>query len=221
MCWLVGGAKFYLNQQTPISPRRQILRPGDLCTVRSQLHMTNMAEWRAWLERNHDAEKEVWLVFYKRHTGKPNISYDDAVGEALCFGWIDSIIKRIDEDRFARKFTPRKADSRWSELNMDRAERMIREGRMTEYGLVQINEAKKSGEWFVRVLPKKEIEVPQFMREVLATNQKALLNFDNLAKSYKRQYIGWVMSAKKEDTKKKRFAEVVEHLERNKKLGMK
>jgi uncharacterized protein YdeI (YjbR/CyaY-like superfamily) len=186
-----------------------------------ELHVTNIAEWRAWLKRNHDVEKEVWLVFYKKHTGKPNISYDDAVGEALCFGWIDSIIKRIDEDRFARKFTPRKINSKWSKLNKDRAERMIREGRMTKPGLVQINEAKKSGKWFAKVLPTKEIEVPQFMRQALAANQKALRNFGNLAKSYKRQYIGWVMSAKKEDTKRKRLAEVVEHLENNKKLGMK
>ena len=189
--------------------------------MRFQLHVTNIAEWRAWLERNHDAEKEVWLVFYKRHTGKPNISYDDAVGEALCFGWIDSILKRIDEDTFARKFTPRKANSKWSELNKDRAERMTREGRMTESGLARINEAKKSGEWFAKVLPKKEIEVPRFVREALAANQRASRNFDNLAKSYKRQFVGWVMSAKKENTKKKHLAEVVEHLERNKKLGMK
>jgi len=190
--------------------------------MRSQeLHMSNIAEWRAWLERNHDAEKEVWLVFYKRQSGKPNISYDDAVGEALCFGWIDSIIKRIDEDRFARKFTPRKTNSKWSELNKNRAERMTREGRMTELGLVRINEAKKNGEWFAKVLPKNEIEVPRFVSEALAANQKASRNFDNLAKSYKQQYIGWVMSAEKEDTKKKRLAEVVEHLEINKKLGMK
>jgi len=190
--------------------------------MRSQeLHMSNIAEWRAWLERNHDAEKEVWLVFYKRQSGKPNISYDDAVGEALCFGWIDSIIKRIDEDRFARKFTPRKTNSKWSELNKNRAERMTREGRMTELGLVRINEAKKNGEWFAKVLPKHEIQIPRFVSEALATNQKASRNFDNLAKSYKQQYIGWVMSAKKEDTKKKRLAEVVEHLEINKKLGLK
>ena len=127
-----------------------------------------MAEWRAWLERNHDAEIAVWLVFHKKHTGKPTISYDAAVGEALCFGWIDSIVKRIDEDRFARKFTPRKVNSKWSELNKDLAERMIREGRMAESGLVQINEAKKNGEWFSKVLPKKEIVVPQSMREAPA-----------------------------------------------------
>jgi len=140
-----------------------------LCTIRTpELHITNIAEWRAWLERNHDAEIAVWLVFHKKHTGKPTISYDDAVGEALCFGWIDSLVKRIDEDRFARKFTPRKVNSKWSELNKDLAERMIREGRMAESGLVQINEAKKNGEWFSKVLPKKEIVVPQSMREAPA-----------------------------------------------------
>jgi uncharacterized protein YdeI (YjbR/CyaY-like superfamily) len=155
-----------------------------------ELHITNRKEWRAWLSKNHSAKKEVWLIFYKKHTGKPSIAYGDAVEEALCFGWIDSIIKKIDEDKFARKFTPRKAKSKWSETNRKRVEKMLREGKMTEAGMVQINEAKKSGKWFKPTSPPKELEVPQFMKEALATNKKALDNFNNLANSYKRQYVG-------------------------------
>lgn len=183
--------------------------------------MGNRRDWRVWLEKNHSAKAEVWLIFYKTHTGRTSISYDAAVEEALCFGWIDSIIRRIDGERFARKFTPRRTNSKWSKLNKQRAERMIKEGRMTEAGLAQIREAKKNGEWFTEALPRKELEVPQFMKEALATNQKALQNFNNLAKSYRRQYIGWVMSAKREETRKRRLVEVVDKLERNRKLGMK
>ncbi|HKP29292.1 MAG TPA: hypothetical protein VJU15_07805, partial [Gemmatimonadales bacterium] len=77
-------------------------------------------EWRAWLQKHHASEAEIWLVFHKQHTGVPSIEYQDALDEALCHGWIDSLIKRIDDDRFARKFTPRKPDSRWSEVNRKR-----------------------------------------------------------------------------------------------------
>ncbi|UCC32844.1 MAG: hypothetical protein JSW53_03315, partial [Candidatus Bathyarchaeota archaeon] len=89
-----------------------------------KLYVTNRDEWRSWLEKNHEAEKEVWLIFYKKHVGKPSVPYEDAVEEALCFGWIDSIIKKIDEKKFVRKFTPRKSSSRWSELNRKRAQKM-------------------------------------------------------------------------------------------------
>lgn len=183
--------------------------------------MRGRRDWRVWLERNHDVVTEVWLVFYKKHTGKACISYDAAVEEALCFGWVDSIIKRIDEGKFVRKFTPRKAGSRWSESNKERAKRMMREGRMTESGLAQIREAKKSGQWFAKALPKRELEVPQFVKDALAANPIARRNFDNLAKSYRRHYIGWVVSAKREETRKRRLVEVIGRLEKNEKLGMK
>ena len=120
--------------------------------------MTTRGDWRTWLERNHDAQSEVWLVFYKKHTGKPTIPYDSAVEEALCFGWIDSIIKRVDNERYVRKFTPRKGRSIWSKLNKKRASKMIREGRMTEAGLKMIDEAKKSGEWFKTTPTRTELE---------------------------------------------------------------
>ncbi|MGB2982026.1 MAG: hypothetical protein WBC77_12350, partial [Candidatus Zixiibacteriota bacterium] len=100
------------------------------------LYVTNRDDWRAWLRKNHSSQKEVWLIYYKKHTGKPRIPYDDAVEEALCYGWIDSTIKRIDEEKYAQKFTPRSEKSNWSELNKRRAKKMIREGRMTQAGLV-------------------------------------------------------------------------------------
>jgi len=113
-----------------------------------ELYLAKRDDWRAWLLENHGAKKEVWLIYYKKQTGKPSISYDDSVEEALCFGWVDSIIKKIDYEKFARKFTPRTRRSTWSESNKKRVEKMIREGKMTEAGLSRIKEAKDSGEWF-------------------------------------------------------------------------
>ena len=99
------------------------------------LYVTTRDEWRAWLAEHHDTEREVWLVSYKKHTGRPQIPYDDAVEEALCFGWIDSLVKTIDDERFAQKFSPRKGKSNWSESNKRRVRKLVREGRMTEAGL--------------------------------------------------------------------------------------
>ena len=161
------------------------------------------------------------MIFYKKHTGKPNVTYDEAVEEALCFGWIDSIVKTIDSEKFARRFTPRKPDSKWSESNKKRAEKMITQGRMTKAGLELINQAKQRGQWSQNSLPQREISVPKYIEHALGSNEKALINFIKLAPSYRRRYIGWVDSAKKEETRKKRLVEVIGVLERNEKLGMK
>jgi uncharacterized protein YdeI (YjbR/CyaY-like superfamily) len=112
-----------------------------------ELHMTSRGNWRSWLKKNYHIKKEAWLIFYKKHTSKPNVTYDEAVEEALCFGWIDSTIKRIDDEKFARKFTPRKPNSKWSESNKKRAEKMITQRRMTKAGLELIHQAKQRGQW--------------------------------------------------------------------------
>jgi len=186
-----------------------------------KVYVTNKDDWRRWLKKNYDTEKEIWLIFYKKHVGKPSIPYDDAVEEALCYGWIDSIIKKIDEKKFVRKFTPRKKGSRWSETNKKRAQKMIKAEKMTEAGMKRIRNAKESGEWFKTPPPRKKLEMPRFLREALMANERAWDNFNNLADSYKRQYIGWIISAKKEETRRRRLAEAVECLEGNEKLGMK
>lgn len=98
--------------------------------ITNMLYVTNRKDWRTWLGKNHDIEKEVWLIYYKKHTETARIPYDDAVEEAICFGWIDSTVKKIDEDRYAQKFTPRKGRSKWSQKNIKRAEKMIQEGKM-------------------------------------------------------------------------------------------
>ena len=98
----------------------------------------NQKDWRKWLQKNHQREPEVWLVYYKPLSGKSNLDYESSVEEALCFGWIDSIIQKIDDDKYARKFNPRRMDSQWSETNKRRVRKVIREGRMTEAGLAKI-----------------------------------------------------------------------------------
>src|SRR5256885_14789235 len=106
--------------------------------ISKTLYVTSRDDWRAWLEKNHETEKEVWLIYYKKHTNRPRIPYDDAVEEALCFGWIDSIVQKIDDERYAQKFTPRKSSSKWSESNKRRVRKLLQEGRMTQAGLAKI-----------------------------------------------------------------------------------
>src|SRR5918992_6386370 len=106
--------------------------------ISKKLYVTNRDEWRAWLEKNHATEREVWLIYYKKHTGKPRIPYDDAVEEALCFGWIDSIVKTLDGDRYMQKFTPRTNVGKWSRLNLERVKKLLHEGRMTEAGRAKL-----------------------------------------------------------------------------------
>jgi uncharacterized protein YdeI (YjbR/CyaY-like superfamily) len=181
-------------------------------------HPTTRADWRSWLAAHHDRETEIWLVYNKRHTGEPRVEYDDAVEEALCFGWIDSIVRTIDADRYAQKFTPRKAKSKWSELNRRRFAKMVAEGKMTAAGLAKSPPNEEDG---ATATPPAVESVPSYLEEALRSNSAAWTNFSNLAPSYRRLYVRWIEDAKKEETRRKRLAEAVEKLERNEKLGLK
>lgn len=182
------------------------------------LHLTTRADWRAWLAAHHERETEIWLVYNKRHTGEPRVEYDDAVEEALCFGWIDSIVRTIDADRYAQKFTPRKAKSKWSELNRERFARMVREGKMTPAGLAKSPPEDGAG---ATAKPPADDSVPDYIEQALRANGVAWDNLSNLAPSYRRLYVRWIEDAKKEETRRKRLAEAVSLLEQNKKLGLK
>lgn len=186
-----------------------------------QLCFTTSQEWREWLHKNHDQETEVWLVFYKKKTGKPCISYDAAVEEALCFGWIDSIVRKIDEEKYAQKFTPRKDKSKWSESNKNRIAKLIQEERMTEIGLMKIQAAKANGQWEKPDRPEINYDLPEELQSAFQENTKAKENFEHLALSYQKQFIAWIKTAKREETKKKRIQESISLLERGEKLGMK
>lgn len=187
-----------------------------------QLYFPDRSRWRKWLIKNHDKEKNgIWLGFYKKGTNKPSLEYEQAVEEAICFGWIDSIIKKIDEAKYVRKFTPRKADSFWSQLNKKRVGRMIKQGLMTEAGLAKINVAKETGLWNKDPRPKIPHDIPDEFAAALAKNKKAKENFDKLALTYRRHYIGWIVTAKRDQTQKRRIAESIALLKQGKKLGLK
>ena len=186
------------------------------------LYVTDREEWRAWLQANYAQVSEIWIIYYKKHTLQPSIPYDVAVEEALCFGWIDSIVKRVDDARFMQRFTPRKDTGNWSEPNKVRVRKLIAERRMTEAGLSKIS-AEVLAECARPQAPrtKKVLVVPPYFKKALAADKRAWENFNKLAPSYKRQYVEWVASARREETRAKRLEETKELLSQNKKLGMK
>lgn len=178
-------------------------------------------EWRSWLEKNHTGVEEVWLVYFKRHTGNPSISYRDSVEEALCFGWIDGLKRSIDAKRYAHRFTPRKPGSRWSPLNIELAGKMIEKGRMKPAGLAAFEHRR---EYDVKIIEARELtEIPLApeLERTLKAHTKAWKNLKNLAPGYRKQYVAWLMSAKRPETRQRRLEEAIRLLERNKKLGMK
>jgi uncharacterized protein YdeI (YjbR/CyaY-like superfamily) len=194
---------------------------------RTMLLVIGRDEWRAWLEENHDTQTEVWLVFLKRHTGRRSIAYEDAVEEALCVGWVDSLVRRIDDETYARKFTPRRMTSKWSALNLRRVAKLVPDGRMTPAGMAKITSPLPDAD---RRAPepqplshggRRQEKLAPKMERMLRANSTASRNFRKLAPSYRRTYVRWVMSAKREETRERRFRELLDVLSRGEKLGMK
>ena len=139
----------------------------------------------------------------------------------LCYGWVDSLIKKIDEQKYARKLTPRREDSKWSLVNKKRVEQLIQDGLMTEHGLNKVEAAKKSGNWSAPVRkPKLDFSMPDDFAEALRSNPKVEETFNNLAPSYQKQYLGWIITAKRSQTKRRRIEESVRLLSAGKVLGL-
>jgi len=181
----------------------------------------NTHEWREWLQTNGKSENVVWLIFFKKKTGKSGISYAEALDEALCLGWIDSLIKKLDEERYIRKFTPRLDGSRWSEVNKKHVNRLIKEGRMKSEGLAKVKAAKKSGQWEKSDRSKQPLTLPSSLQVVLDRCPEAKAHFDRLPPSHRRNYIGWILSAKKTETQLRRMDEAIRNLKKGKSLGLK
>ena len=179
------------------------------------LRVTNRDGFRRWLVKHHDKEREIWLVFYKKHTGKANIPLEEAIEEAICFGWIDSLIKRIDEDKYARKFTPRKEKSSWNEVNQKRAKKMIKAGLMTGAGLAKL----KSG---VTAPPRPvSAEIPADLKKAIAADKQAKKYFATLTPRYINMCLSWINAAKRDETRQRRIQEFVKLTARNERIGMK
>jgi uncharacterized protein YdeI (YjbR/CyaY-like superfamily) len=186
-----------------------------------EVYVPNRVQWRKWLKSNHKKNNGIWLIFYKKHTDISTLEYGEAVEEALCFGWIDSIIKKIDEDKYVRKFTPRKPKSKWSPLNKKRVNKLIKAGLMSEQGLAKVKDAKKLGTWNGEYGPNISLDMPEEFKNALSKSKKAQEYFNSLAPTYRKHYIGWIATAKRDVTKKKRIKEAISLLKQGKKLGPK
>ena len=188
-------------------------------TQKASSTFINREAWRQWLFENHAGFSEFWIIFYKKHTGKPTIIYREALEEALCFGWIDGIVKRIDDECYMQRFTPRRSRSNWSETNIRLALKLVLEGRMHESGLVFSQHwVPVSGK---KAITSSEFPIPMALTEAFNENPAAGLNFEMFPASCRKEYLHWILSAKKEETRLKRIAEAVSLLEKGKRLGLK
>jgi uncharacterized protein YdeI (YjbR/CyaY-like superfamily) len=180
------------------------------------LNVGSLAEWQEWLEKNHYRVSEVWLIYDR---AQPGLRYEETVEEALCYGWVDSLIKNLDEHRHARKFTPRKPGSKWSALNISRAERMIAQGRMTVAGQRLYDEGKEKID--PNAISRKEQMEAWRMELMDRLDAGTLILYARLPPSLQRQYAGWVLSAKLEETRKKRLVELSAKFAKGERLGLK
>ncbi len=184
------------------------------------LYLPDRESWRSWLRKNHEKLKGVWLIYYKKHTGKPRVSYNDAVEEALCFGWIDSTIRKIDEETYKQKFTPRNPLSSWSAINKKRVEVMMEKGKMAEAGKKAVNIAKKNGKWDEAVVSQKSTKLSEELMKILQSEPRAYTRYQKLTPGRRKTFNGWVMAAKKPKTRLKRCHEMIRLLINNDELGM-
>ena len=188
--------------------------------ITKTLYVKDRRAWRNWLIRNHKKKKEIWLVYYKKHSGKKRIPYDDAVEEALCYGWIDSTVKKMDSERYVQKFTPRNRCSVWSQTNIERVRKMIKLGRMTETGLAVYDETRKEKRVSRARIVARKLVLPADMRRALRLSDEAWKNFNGFSASQKKIYIWYVIDAKKPETRVRRIARVVGWAHKNVKSTM-
>jgi len=185
-----------------------------------ELYVKNREEWRHWLDENHTTGHGIWLVYYKKSSGKPRIPYNDAVEEALCFGWIDSKIKRVNDDYYIQWFTPRRPGSRWSELNLRRVEKLIKEGRMLQDGLLAYNVGMRKPRRIDNVKSEANLFVPDDLMSALRSNPEAFINFMNFPQGSRKLYVFWFNDAKRSETRQLRILKIVNNSEKNIKTGM-
>src|SRR5262245_3095837 len=184
-------------------------------TALTNLQIATRQQWRAWLTKHHSSSPGVWLVFFKAHTGVTSIPLEDAVREALCFGWIDSLVKRLDDDRYAVKITPRKPTSKWSDINRKRWAELEADGLLTHAGLAA---APTDNTYAPRpVIP----ILPRYIAQAFKANSRAWKFFRELAPTYRRDFVVWIHIAKRPETRARRIRESISLLASGKKLGLK
>jgi uncharacterized protein YdeI (YjbR/CyaY-like superfamily) len=176
----------------------------------------NKKQWRQWLEENHGLLNEVWLVFYKKASGKPSVTWSDSVDEALCFGWIDSKKVPVDAEKSHQFFSKRKPKSTWSKINKDKTERLIKEGLMAPAGFESIRIAKDNESWTLL----DEVEaliIPDDLEMAFNLKPGSKEYFLSLSKSMRKMILQWVVLAKLPDTRRKRINEIAEHAQNKQK----
>ncbi|MGC4039889.1 MAG: YdeI/OmpD-associated family protein [Flavobacterium sp.] len=178
------------------------------------LYFKNAKEWREWLHDNHHSSKGVHLVFYKVGSDKESMRWEDAVQVAICYGWIDSTVKKLDDERRRQMFTPRKDKSVWSKLNKTYIEKLIAENLMHESGLKKIETAKQNGSW-ESLDSVENLQIPKDLEAAFAQNKTALDNYNNFSKSYRKSYLYWLNQAKREETRANRITEIISLCEHN------
>jgi uncharacterized protein YdeI (YjbR/CyaY-like superfamily) len=179
------------------------------------LDIRTRAEWRRWLVKHFASSPGIWLVRHKQHSGVESMPYDDLVGEALCFGWVDSLVKRLDDDRYAIKVTPRTATSKWSDINRKRWKQLEAAGLLAPSGVAAAPTAN-------RYAPRPAIpELPDYIATAFKANRGAWQHFQALPRTYRRDFVVWIHTAKRPETRQRRIRESVELLSAGKKLGLK
>lgn len=173
-------------------------------------------EWRKWLELNHTKKEAVWLILYRKKSPNHNLSWSESVDEALCFGWIDSVKRTIDTEKYKQYFSKRKAKSNWSKINKDKVKILIDQGLMEVEGYKSIEIAKENGSW--TILDEVEaLVIPEDLKEEFANYAGSMEYFDSLSKSDKKILLHWIVSAKRKETRQKRILEIAENASKNSK----
>jgi uncharacterized protein YdeI (YjbR/CyaY-like superfamily) len=182
------------------------------------LLFTSPSQWREWLEKHHTQTEGVWLKFYKKASGKESINYDEALDEALCYGWIDAVVNKYDEESYIQKFTPRRAKSMWSKRNREHIARLTKLGKMTKSGLQEVEKAKADGRWESAYDSPVNMVVPEDFLKKLAQNPKAKAFFDTLNKTNTYAICWRLQTAKKPETREKRMNAIIEMLAKGEKF---
>lgn len=184
------------------------------------LEVKDAKDWLSWLKKNHLKSQGVWLVFHRKGSNYPSPTYEEALDWALAYGWIDSLIKKIDDTRYTRKFTPRKPWSIWSTSNINRVKRLEQESKMTRWGLEafakRTSEKSQSERFSVG-----DFKIPEDLEKALRANPRAWSNFERFTPSYRKRYLMWISNAKKSETRRQRIAEAVNLISRNMKALLK
>lgn len=170
---------------------------------------SSQTDWREWLQENHLSKQSVWLIYYKKKSKTPSISWSEAVDEALCFGWIDSTARPIDDEKYMQFFTKRKAKSVWSKINKNKIEKLIEAGKMRQAGFESIEKAKQNGSWII-LDTVEELIIPEDLEAAFSANKSSKDFFLSLSKSVRKAILYWLVTAKQQTTRQKRINEIAE-----------